>query len=115
MANIQDVDLRLLRVFQSVARHRGLSAAQEDLGVTQATISNQLTQLEHRLGFRRASLSRDQAVPSSSIEHPIDVGIALSVPKLQQICRGVQQQKDESLLLIRISDGPNTFQRNLRL
>jgi DNA-binding transcriptional LysR family regulator len=58
MANIQDVDLRLLRVFQSVARHRGLSAAQEDLGVTQATISNQLTQLENRLGFRLCERGR---------------------------------------------------------
>jgi DNA-binding transcriptional LysR family regulator len=56
--NLQDVDLRLLRVFQSVARHRGLSAAQEDLGVSQATISNQLKQLEMRLGLRLCDRGR---------------------------------------------------------
>lgn len=56
--SLQDVDLRLLRVFQSVARHRGLSAAQQDLGVSQATISNQLKQLENRLGLRLCERGR---------------------------------------------------------
>ena len=58
LPNIQDVDLRLLRVFQSVVRHRGLTAAQQELGVTQATISTQLTQLESRLGFRLCDRGR---------------------------------------------------------
>lgn len=58
LSSIQDVDLRLLRVFQSVARHRGLTAAQQELGVTQATISTQLSQLENRLGFRLCDRGR---------------------------------------------------------
>lgn len=56
--NLQDVDLRLLRVFQSIARHRGLTAAQEDLGVSQATISNHLSQLEKRLGMHLCTRGR---------------------------------------------------------
>lgn len=54
----QDIDLRLLRVFHAVARCRGLSAAQGELGVTQSTISNQLSQLEDRLGFRLCDRGR---------------------------------------------------------
>ena len=52
LPNLQDVDLKLLRVFEAVARNRGLSSAQRDLGVTQATISNQLARLESRMGLR---------------------------------------------------------------
>lgn len=56
--NLHDVDLRLLRVYDAVARHRGLSAAQQELGVTQATISNQLATLETRLGVRLCTRGR---------------------------------------------------------
>ncbi len=58
LPNLADVDLRLLRVFQAVARNRGLANAQDDLGVTQATISNQLSQLEQRLGVRLCERGR---------------------------------------------------------
>ena len=58
LPNLQDVDLRLLRVFEAVARNRGLSSAQRDLGVTQATISNQLARLERRLGLRLCERGR---------------------------------------------------------
>ncbi len=58
LVNLADVDLRLLRVFHAVARNKGLAAAQDDLGVTQATISNQLSQLEERLGMRLCKRGR---------------------------------------------------------
>ena len=58
LPNLADVDIRLLRVFQAVARNRGLANAQDDLGVTQATISNQLSQLEQRLGVRLCERGR---------------------------------------------------------
>lgn len=58
LPNLSDVDLRLLRVFHSVVANRGLAAAQGDLGVTQATISNQLSQLELRLGLRLCERGR---------------------------------------------------------
>lgn len=58
LPNLQDVDLRLLRVFHAVVRSRGFVAAQDDLGVTQATISNQISQLETRLGLRLCERGR---------------------------------------------------------
>ena len=56
--SLADVDLRLLRVYQAVVRNRGLANAQDELGVTQATISNQLSQLEMRLGMRLCERGR---------------------------------------------------------
>lgn len=58
LPNLADVDLRLLRVYQAVVKNRGLANAQDELGVTQATISNQLTQLEQRLGVRLCERGR---------------------------------------------------------
>lgn len=58
LPNLQDVDLRLLRVFHAVVQNRGFAAAQDDLGVTQATISNQISQLETRLGLRLCERGR---------------------------------------------------------
>lgn len=43
-------DIRLLRVFDAVVRHRGFAAAQAELNVSQSTISSQISALEDRLG-----------------------------------------------------------------
>jgi DNA-binding transcriptional LysR family regulator len=51
-AKVQDIDLKLLRVFQEVARHQGFSAAQDSLNSTQSAISMNMAQLEDRLGMR---------------------------------------------------------------
>lgn len=50
--NLQDVDLRLLRVFQTVVRYGGFSAAQGELGLTASTVSNHMSALEQRLGVK---------------------------------------------------------------
>jgi DNA-binding transcriptional LysR family regulator len=55
---LQAVDLRLLRIFQLVVRYNGFSAAQEPLGMTQATISAHMKQLEGRLGVRLCERGR---------------------------------------------------------
>ena len=55
---LQSVDLRLLRIFQQVVRFNGFSAAQEPLGMTQATISAHMKQLEGRLGVRLCERGR---------------------------------------------------------
>lgn len=44
-------DIRLLRVFDAVVRHRGFAAAQAELNVSQSTISTQISALENRLGI----------------------------------------------------------------
>lgn len=49
---VSDLDLRLIRVFQTVVECGGLSAAQTVLNVGCSTISKQLTDLETRLGMR---------------------------------------------------------------
>jgi DNA-binding transcriptional LysR family regulator len=50
--NVNDVDLRLMRVFKAVIECGGLSAAQTELGVGRSTISRQISDLETRLGIR---------------------------------------------------------------
>lgn len=45
-----NVDIRLLRVFDAVVRHRSFASAQAELNISQSTISNQITALEKRLG-----------------------------------------------------------------
>lgn len=56
--NLQDVDLKLLRVFASVARHRGFSAAQTELNIGQSTISGYIAKLEDRLGTKLCKRGR---------------------------------------------------------
>lgn len=52
LGSVSDLDLRLLRVFVTVARCGGFAAAQSALNVSQAQISMQMKQLEERLGMR---------------------------------------------------------------
>jgi DNA-binding transcriptional LysR family regulator len=52
LGQVQDIDLKLLRVFRAVVRNGGFAAAQTDLNVSLPTISLQMKQLEERLGLR---------------------------------------------------------------
>ncbi len=51
-------DLRLLRIFQAVVRHKGFAAAQDELGLTPGTISNHISHLEARFGVRLCERGR---------------------------------------------------------
>lgn len=51
-------DIHLLRVYDSVVRNGGFSAAQVELGLTQPTISNHITALEERLGVKLCQRGR---------------------------------------------------------
>lgn len=51
-------DLRLLRVFRAVVRHKGFAAAQDELGLSPATISNHVGRLEQRFGIRLCERGR---------------------------------------------------------
>jgi DNA-binding transcriptional LysR family regulator len=51
-------DLRLLRVFRAVVRHKGFAAAQDELGLSPATISNHIARLEGRFGIRLCERGR---------------------------------------------------------
>lgn len=50
LPNLDNVDLRLLKVFLAVVRNGGFSAAEVELNVSQPTISTHMSQLESRLG-----------------------------------------------------------------
>jgi len=52
LGRIGDADIRLLRVFGTVAACGGLSAAELELNISRSTISRHLSNLEARLGVR---------------------------------------------------------------
>ena len=55
---LADVDLRLLAVFNAIVQANGFTAAEEALGMTQATISVHMRNLEDRLGLRLCERGR---------------------------------------------------------
>ncbi|WP_292169513.1 LysR family transcriptional regulator [Mesorhizobium sp.] len=55
---ISGSDLHLFRVFESVVRNGGMSAAQMELSLSQPTVSNHLTALEQRLGVKLCERGR---------------------------------------------------------
>lgn len=52
LGSIHDVDLRLLRIFVTIAETGGFSRAQAKLNLSQSAISTSMSQLETRLGTR---------------------------------------------------------------
>ena len=58
LGRVSDVDLRLLRIFQTVVNCGGLSAAEIDLGIGRSTISTHIGELEQRLGTRLCQRGR---------------------------------------------------------
>jgi DNA-binding transcriptional LysR family regulator len=75
--NLQDVDLRLLRVFVSVARNRGFSAAQTELNIGQSTISGYISSLEDRLGVKLCKRGRGGFNLTDSGEQLYDAALEL--------------------------------------
>ncbi|KUY59115.1 LysR family transcriptional regulator [Burkholderia sp. RF2-non_BP3] len=58
MKQLQDIDLKLLRIFMTIVKCGGFSAAQAALNVSQSTISEQMTSLETRLGVKLCERGR---------------------------------------------------------
>jgi len=52
LRSLQDKDIKLLRMFSVIAKHRSFAGAQVELGLSQSAISTQMSVLETRLGFR---------------------------------------------------------------
>jgi hypothetical protein len=55
LAQVSDFDIRLLRIFRSVVECGGFSAAETVLGIGRSAISQQMSDLEQRLGLRCAN------------------------------------------------------------
>ena len=51
LAQVSDFDIRLLRIFRSVVECGGFSAAETVLGIGRSAISQQMSDLEQRLGL----------------------------------------------------------------
>lgn len=58
MRSVSNIDLRLLRVFVTVAECGSYAAAQSPLNIGTSTISLHMTELEQRLGFRLCERGR---------------------------------------------------------
>ncbi|MNF47366.1 putative hydrogen peroxide-inducible protein activator [compost metagenome] len=58
MIQLHDVDLKLLRVYSTIVKCGGFSAAQATLNVAQSTISEQMGHLETRLGVKLCERGR---------------------------------------------------------
>jgi DNA-binding transcriptional LysR family regulator len=55
---VSDFDIRLLRIFKSVVEAGGFSAAEGVLGISRSAISQQMSDLEQRLGLRLCQRGR---------------------------------------------------------
>ncbi|GAC1030236.1 LysR family transcriptional regulator [Pseudomonas sp. No.21] len=58
LAQVSDFDIRLLRIFRSVVECGGFSAAESVLGISRSAISQQMSDLEQRLGLRLCQRGR---------------------------------------------------------
>jgi DNA-binding transcriptional LysR family regulator len=58
LAQVSDFDIRLLRLFHTVVECGGFSAAESVLGVGRSAISQQMSDLEQRLGLRLCQRGR---------------------------------------------------------
>lgn len=58
MSALSNINLRLLRVFVTMAERGGYSAAQSELNIGLSTISSHMTALEERLGVRLCGRGR---------------------------------------------------------
>src|SRR5437773_7083932 len=78
--NVQDVDLNLLRVFDSVLAERGVTPAAARLGLTQPAVSNALARLRKVFGdalFVRTPSGMDPTPFARELAEPVRQALAL--------------------------------------
>ncbi|MBL4696459.1 MAG: LysR family transcriptional regulator [Rhizobiaceae bacterium] len=75
--SVSNVDLKLLNVFQIVARNGGFSLAQTELNVSQATISIHIKNLETRLGLTLCQRGRSGFALTEDGQRVYDASSAL--------------------------------------
>lgn len=76
--NLSDVDIRLLRVFRTVAETGGFSQAAVMLNVGTSTISTHMADLERRLGFRLCDRGRSGFALTQKGERTLELSSSLS-------------------------------------
>jgi DNA-binding transcriptional LysR family regulator len=78
--NVQDVDLNLLRVFDSVLREKSVTAAATSLGLTQPAVSNALSRLRRLFDdalFVRTPAGMDATPFARELGEPVRQALAL--------------------------------------
>ena len=75
---LSDVDLRLLRVFRTVAETGGFSQAALALNVGTSTISTHMADLERRLGFRLCERGRSGFAMTEKGQQALELTLTLS-------------------------------------
>jgi DNA-binding transcriptional LysR family regulator len=90
--SMSTADLRLLRVFLAVARNEGFAAAQNELGLSPATISNHITNLETRFGVRLCERGRKgfSLTPEGERIHEAAVSVLRSIENFTGIVGSVR-------------------------
>jgi DNA-binding transcriptional LysR family regulator len=77
LGRVTDVDLRLLRIFQTVVDCGGFSAAEIDLGIGRSTISTHIAELEARLATRLCQRGRSGFALTASGKKIYDASLDL--------------------------------------
>src|SRR3970040_3023252 len=78
--NVQNVDLNLLRVFDTVLYERGVTPAAARLGLTQPAVSNALARLRAMFGdalFVRTAAGMDPTPFARELAEPVRQALAL--------------------------------------
>ncbi len=86
LGRVTDVDLRLLRIFQTVVDCGGLSAAEIDLGIGRSTISTHIAELEARLGTRLCQRGRSGFALTARGKKIYEASLALMISLDQFRC-----------------------------
>ena len=82
--NVNSIDLNLLRVFDAILRARSVTAAGQEVGLTQPAMSNALARLRKRLGdslFVRTPRGMDPTPYAKSIAEPVRQALGLIGPR----------------------------------
>ena len=88
---VQDADLKSLRIFETIVRCGGFSAAQSALNISASVISEQMSLLESRLGLRlcERGLARRNLDEAGAVAHnhmPLGDGHAQAVIQRGRRC-----------------------------
>lgn len=77
IGQLQDMDIRLLRVFKAVVESGGFSAAEVELNVSRSTISASMSDLETRLGLKLCNRGRAGFSLTSAGQQVYDITLEL--------------------------------------
>lgn len=91
--------LNALRVLEAAVRHRGFTAAAQELGVTQAAVSRQIALLERELGTV-LFVRRHRAVEPTPACQMLAASLALSFARIAESVEAVQSVQRQDIVTV---------------